>query len=471
MSSLLIKHIDVGQGDCTVIMYFDDNATPVRSILLDCGEGRAYKEAYQTLNRHGFQKLDVVLITHYDEDHFIGIKHWLEEALSLGKMSVNTLLEFFSGTIFWDRGDIRCYSSGEISSSGNTTYDNYVRLLREVATMQRARGIAPVRRMTRNMSRVLPGSSKRVTSEELQALGIYEEPSDWAWVNLPNCILEEFENDVPHEEISSSRGRSSKRSWVLWKKRSWAIGFDVANFGFANPIDLSIDILVGNGFGIVNQQQRDVTINNKDSDEMKAWKQSLGPMRTSIKQSRDENDLGMGYLLKYHDMRYWFGGDLTSGVEDALTDAIGQLSILKAGHHGSKKSTSRRFLFETKPRVVTISTASNSNDTVGLPHLETLQSLNQSPEVENVYLTGAPYDDDMIPGHNDLYDPSNKFRVAGTRHFPSDITMETNSMDAQGDPVFWFTYHEKNLVPTILQLGRAGKPNLVTNTHQKEMPQ
>lgn len=77
------------------------------------------------------------------------------------------------------------------------------------------------------------------------------------------------------------------------------------------------------------------------------------------------------------DKGWLFTGDLTEEAEKELVSQYPDLKIdvLKAGHHGSKTSTSSSFLQHYRPSTVLISAGENNR--FGHPHEETLERLNE----------------------------------------------------------------------------------------------
>ena len=67
-----------------------------------------------------------------------------------------------------------------------------------------------------------------------------------------------------------------------------------------------------------------------------------------------------------------FMGDLGAEQEQRLTD-LQDTTILKAGHHGSKNSTSQQFLEKITPDHVMLSYGENNS--YGHPHKETMERL------------------------------------------------------------------------------------------------
>lgn len=86
----------------------------------------------------------------------------------------------------------------------------------------------------------------------------------------------------------------------------------------------------------------------------------------------DVNDDSICLLLECDGCRVAFTGDISSTVEGAIAQRIGDVDVLKVAHHGSKTSTSEEFLSVVKPEVAVISVGNNS---YGHPTQETLDRL------------------------------------------------------------------------------------------------
>ena len=67
-----------------------------------------------------------------------------------------------------------------------------------------------------------------------------------------------------------------------------------------------------------------------------------------------------------------FTGDIDSAQEKALKD-LKQFDVLKVAHHGSKHSSSLKFLEQVQPKVAVISVGAGNS--YGHPHPETLERL------------------------------------------------------------------------------------------------
>lgn len=74
-SSFTLAALDVGQGQCVCIL------TPEYTAVVDCGGSggsSAGTEAALWLRQHGIQRLDALILTHYDSDHISGVTTLLE---------------------------------------------------------------------------------------------------------------------------------------------------------------------------------------------------------------------------------------------------------------------------------------------------------------------------------------------------------------------------------------------------------
>lgn len=82
-----IKFLSAFNGDCIFISFLDINGTP-KNILIDGGIGDTYKsksnikgdlfEAIQEISNAG-QFIDLLILTHFDDDHIGGILRWLNK--------------------------------------------------------------------------------------------------------------------------------------------------------------------------------------------------------------------------------------------------------------------------------------------------------------------------------------------------------------------------------------------------------
>lgn len=90
--------------------------------------------------------------------------------------------------------------------------------------------------------------------------------------------------------------------------------------------------------------------------------------------SEELNDTSIALRVKYGTTSFLFMGDASSKVESKLLSENIKSDCLKVGHHGSKTSSSTKFLEAVDPQYAIIS--SGKDNSYSHPHKETLKRLN-----------------------------------------------------------------------------------------------
>lgn len=88
----------------------------------------------------------------------------------------------------------------------------------------------------------------------------------------------------------------------------------------------------------------------------------------------DPNDTSVVVYLEFGNFEAIFTGDVESKTLSPKGEKIGDIDILKVGHHGSKDVVSDTLLYKIKPEASIISLGKNS---YGHPHATTTEMLNQ----------------------------------------------------------------------------------------------
>lgn len=124
---------------------------------------------------------------------------------------------------------------------------------------------------------------------------------------------------------------------------------------------------------LIKNNPQTVFTHLKQNDEFSTWPinwQVLWPKKPSIGENQDSLTL----LASIGQTNWLFTGDLDQASEKKiLQDKTFKVDILKAGHHGSKTSTSNELLDKTKPDLALISAGINNR--YGHPNKETIQRL------------------------------------------------------------------------------------------------
>ncbi len=93
-----------------------------------------------------------------------------------------------------------------------------------------------------------------------------------------------------------------------------------------------------------------------------------GPEHRVAARVDDANDLSVVLLVRFGDAALLFTGDAGVEIEAGILDALPPLTLLKAGHHGSRTSTSSELLRATSPALVLIPVGDGNR--FGHPHPE-----------------------------------------------------------------------------------------------------
>lgn len=109
--------------------------------------------------------------------------------------------------------------------------------------------------------------------------------------------------------------------------------------------------------------------------------------KVKAKEKVDVNNESVVGMLVYGDFTMLLTGDAESPVEKNMVANYGsqlQAKVLKAGHHGSKTSSSSNFLKEVAPEAVVMSLGTNNQ--YGHPH-EAMLSRLQKQGIKNIFRT------------------------------------------------------------------------------------
>ena len=111
----------------------------------------------------------------------------------------------------------------------------------------------------------------------------------------------------------------------------------------------------------------------------------LYPTRETV--AHDSNDSSIVALIRLGDFQFLFTGDASTEVEAALVNQydLSGIDVLKVGHHGSRTSTSHRFVEAVRPSYGLISAGVDNR--YGHPHEEVIDALD-GVKILGTYETG-----------------------------------------------------------------------------------
>ncbi len=99
----------------------------------------------------------------------------------------------------------------------------------------------------------------------------------------------------------------------------------------------------------------------------------------NVAQLRETNDASIVMRVVYGDTEFMLTGDASAWVEDRIVARYGGViasDVLKAGHHGSKTSTSPTFLAAVDPSIVVVS--AGRDNSYGHPHEDVVARIRES---------------------------------------------------------------------------------------------
>lgn len=103
---------------------------------------------------------------------------------------------------------------------------------------------------------------------------------------------------------------------------------------------------------------------------------------------KDVNDNSVVAQLNYREISVLFTGDMEQEAEAASLSKFSKVNVLKAGHHGSKTSSTQRFLDVLKPEYVVIS--AGKENSYGHPHKAVLERyFNSGATVYGTFRSGT----------------------------------------------------------------------------------
>ena len=452
--TLETHYLDVGQGDSSLIVIKDlekqkdteaeIDPQVVRSIVIDCGtdrkseikKGELGKTASLTLIDKiidlRIETVDIVIISHYDRDHFNGIIWTLR--------SGNWI--YFKQAVFYDIGSMLtnridytktelCYVEELVLNTSLTWAKNY-RLYTEALYDSNNHYGGEIKRPTERVYCGWPPyfengrpknemSDIQPTNHRDQSLDVIAE--DW----YPLNEIEDLNNDL----ITVDFGKCHS-----------LLGKDFINDSYENDEDkipIHLYCLAVNGW-VYNPKTKKSSKVNLTKDR--------------------KNAFSIGALLKFGEYTAWFGGDLPTSMETKLIPYIQHyapngLSVLKAAHHGSAESTNKEFVNGLRPKCAIVTCGEGG--THGHPTLEVIKSLNQSATLKKVIVTGfggdpyygSSYDHIVLRSDfrevgfptdiSDPYNPDGKFALSGSGDYsePGNIAVYAGK---EGDDLFEISF-------------------------------
>lgn len=482
---LTIHTIDVGQGESSLIVVKHDGAI-VRTMLIDGGLQGAAASVNAYLDHWNISSVDVVVVSHYDDDHSGGIiellkadnieiyckeiaQHIYDNIIVVYKYAQSPYLitavaagmcALLSGAYDYEGNNVLCVMKGAITYAINCIQDwgvivdayvvdaiknteNYIKNWKREGTARYLNS----RLFFKNMD-VIYEVSKRVNRDInvdqlyiilYQSLGIQNAGGRIRGKFKKSIVIDTGDDcNMPGDYESVACGflpqSSVKVPWVNTRKRvTPEVGTEV--FSSLHPAEgCPVEIYV-------------MAINR-----------CVWPRKHIDKEEINANYDCIGLVLRFGSFYYYTGGDLPSEGEDKIAASIMNdklqhrlfpvptqgITAFKCGHHGSHYSTSQYFLRTLRPKVALISCGEKGE--YDHPHQRVITDLYRY--VLCFFLTGCPYEREGIPAtfgdKIQLGVPGNKAFVAGGTGSKGHIVFSIRREDQELDPgpILGVTYYE-----------------------------
>lgn len=132
------------------------------------------------------------------------------------------------------------------------------------------------------------------------------------------------------------------------------------------------------------------------------------------KEEKSKNERSLGFLIEFGGFKFYTAADLSSQIEDQIN--IGRVSAFKAGHHGSKFSTSGGLISNLQPRATIISHGNKVFGEEAHPNRTALENVAEDDQLQVAYLTNpTTRDKTKNEDTTNFISENKKFVIAGRR--------------------------------------------------------
>lgn len=298
------------------------------------------------------QRFDAVVITHFDADHVNGITEMLQSAAR----------DLFRGARFYDPG-FKTDNINKIKKDKELTTKSGRPTGPGPITFEYEEGEVGYRQALQSLIKE-SGTTHRTGGVCRNA---------W-WNDSESQHVAKFEpSGVEAARSSTCSDTASKPQWMPVRPAHWLIGRELLPVNEPRQSNDSVTNI---------PSVKCIAVNGLNENDICEY---TNPEAVGV--GRGDNNTSIGLLITLGNFRYFTAGDLESDYEENLIDYIGNLDVLFASHHGSKNSSSERFLQATNPNHIICSNGSRNMH--GHPDDEAVLRMLQV-DGALIYTTGVP---------------------------------------------------------------------------------
>jgi beta-lactamase superfamily II metal-dependent hydrolase len=434
--SLEIHHIDVGggrpsPGDATLFIVRYDGKIK-RTALIDGGM-QSNRSGFPVLNYlenklGSTGRLDVMVNTHYDKDHLVGLTGLLARNVNGAKRKRKDKEDppqpsypknphpLFKTTRIYDLGYNSIYAN---SKSFNGNYPRYLRAihgLREGSCSVKLNSITDV-------------FGNEISTFYGQENKYYRELR-----NVKGTGLQGNQRQHVTQYVSDAQAMESPKrkplSWLVGKEILWSSGSsddddpykdglqsDEARDGAPTMICVAANQSIISSLSL---QETDTTPIHVETEAGSPPEAEDDGVTLTV-----DNACCLAFIVRFNNFRYYVGGDLPTEMENLLKDKLNpandfknRIIAMKASHHGACESTSEEFVKRLKPSGIFISCG--IKNVFRHPHHPVIQrlrgaDLGNGVKSDQCYLTGF---------HN-----PDAGKVTPTNHLITQVIAEFDKLD------------------------------------------
>jgi hypothetical protein len=357
--TLEIHHLDISSaGDATIVRATDGTAQNTKIVLIDGGKTNAGAVIRAYCNAQNFAHIDVVLVTHFDKDHYYGVT-WL-----------------LNNTNLLDNAHI--YDAGKLPNE---------RLFKQSKDRE-------------NTKRVRKDSDYKKYLDAIAAE---------VGVRHATKLVNSF--DIAHYDTGNGNVVTIPRpavvghlapDWLIDKELMWGNGLDGmgGRGAFASVVPVggpTITCIAANKY----VRQHGGGVRFVSTTNIYNGPNVMSPGRIADEENKNDNLKSLGFIIRFNNFKYYVAGDLEWVQEDGHNN-VNQLPVpvfqpgvkayvnnannmanrvlaMKTSHHGSETASTYAFIRQMRPLAAFISTGVGNQ--FKHPAQRTVNVLDGYPEV------------------------------------------------------------------------------------------
>lgn len=357
-----IKMYPASEGDAFLISFGDNQEV---NILIDMGLTDTYKnhirnDLISLKNKN--RKIDLLVITHVDQDHIQGAISFLEENGNEQKII-------------------------EVSEVWHNSY-RHLQFEKEKQHINSDERISLEQIKLQNQSKINTGESN-ITVKQGSTLAslLFKYNYNWnsSFNNKAICIDNDSLVDLPNINIKLLSPDNKKLNSL---SRTWLKHLESISYNFS----ISDDIVFDDAYELYIKNQKDSVVAYNDTSQSTNIFNIENLANLEGKDTSKTNGSSISFIIEYDDKKLLF---LADSHNDIIINELSSLKdngyeldfeVVKASHHGSKNNTSKKLLNLISSKRYLISTSGAKHAHPDIETIAKIATTNDSKEILTNYL-------------------------------------------------------------------------------------